>query len=246
MGRKTRNVATVWATPPPGEAITVHCSGQLPPAASSLRLSNPLGFLPSAGSGGGRAAGGGGGRGGGARPGLREAGAGEQPRAALRLSAGRVRAGWAFNSRHVSAGTSPSNSQSRAPGREAPGAGVRLAGGLVSRGGRCGCCGCGRRQAAAEWEQRGEGVGKGRGGGAGAGAGGRRTGGARTGTRSGEKTGGLPSRSVHKRPPGPATRVLLSEVRAQTRIKAAPRVEPGLAPLFLGASGGYPCQSLGA
>lgn len=52
----------------------------------------------------GRGAGRGGGRGGGARPGLREAGAGEQPGAALRLSAGRVRAGWAFNTRHVSAG----------------------------------------------------------------------------------------------------------------------------------------------
>lgn len=224
----------------------MHCSGQLPPAASSLRLSNPLGFLPSAGSGGGRAAGGGGGRGGGARPGLREAGAGEQPRAALRLSAGRVRAGWAFNSRHVSAGTSPSNSQSRAPGREAPGAGVRPAGGLVSRGGRCGCCGCGRRQAAAEWEQRGEGVGKGRGGESGRGAGSRRTGGARTGTGSGEEDRGspipfcarAPARSRDSRPPvrGPP----------QTRIKAAPRVEPGLAPLFRGASGGYPCQSLGA
>lgn len=100
------------------------------PARDGRRRPHPLSASPPArlrargrlglGRGAGRA----GGRGGGARPGLREAGAGERPRAALRLSAGRARAGRAFNPRHVSAGDVTWQQPIRGAGPRGSGAGT--------------------------------------------------------------------------------------------------------------------------
>ena len=77
------------------------CRGPHPLSASRpARLLAQRRLGRGAAMGGGR---GGGARGGGAGPGIREAGGAEQPAAALRLSAGRAPAGWAFNTHHVSA-----------------------------------------------------------------------------------------------------------------------------------------------
>ena len=86
----------------------------------------------------------------------------------------------------------------------------------MSQGGRCGCCGHGCRQAAAECEQRGEGLGVGW----------------RVRVADGRRTEGMKtetgiSHSVYKCQPIPVILTFKPEVSFQTLIKIKQSREPG-------------------